>query len=293
MNCLLCGSQKNNLFEQVESFGYPLVYYQCSECGLIYQSMEESQAADVDFYAETYRRVYQSSVEPTKKDLWVQRERAKNLVLLVQTLILDSPNRILDIGASAGVLLKSFQEAFGCDVVGVEPGEAYRAYAQQQGIKMYPSIESLSAEDDQRFELVTMLHVLEHLAEPVSTLEKIRRELLQDYGVLLLEVPNFYSHESYELAHLVCYTPRTIREVLKQAGYRGIFFQAHGLPRSSMLNLYMTVMAQPVSDNDQMSKIRPDRFVGQKRQLGLLYRRIIQKMFPRKAWLPIPDEYAS
>jgi hypothetical protein len=35
-------------------------------------------------------------------------------------------------------------------------------------------------------------------------------------------------------------------------------------------------------------EIRKDRFVGLKRNMSMLYRRLMQKFFPHKAWLPIP-----
>ncbi len=76
MTCLLCGSENQQIFARVDSFGFPLVYYMCERCGLVFQSQEESQAADPEFYANTYRRIYQSSEEPTSKDLWVQSQRA-------------------------------------------------------------------------------------------------------------------------------------------------------------------------------------------------------------------------
>jgi len=291
MACMLCGSTQKKQFDRVRSFGFPLVYYQCERCGLVFQSTEESQAVDPVFYAETYRKVYQASAEPTAKDLWVQSQRAAHLLSLLRGQTIPNPQRVLDVGASAGVLLAAFQKALGSDVMGVEPGDAYRAYAEGQGITMMASLDALIRSNPERFELITMMHVLEHLPDPVKTLRILRTELLATDGYLLLEVPNFYAHDSYELAHLVCYTPHTLRETLRQGGFRVVKVWRHGLPRSARLNLYLTVLAQPQTDTNEIAPVKPERFVRLKRQAGMLYRRVVQKILPDQAWLPLPEDH--
>lgn len=288
MDCLLCGSDQKKIFARVESFGFPLVYYQCETCGLIFQSRKESQAANPEFYRKTYRRIYQASEEPTPKDLWVQNQRADHFVEMLQKQEKDVPNRILDFGASTGVLLKKFQEKFGSEVIGVEPDDAYRAYATKTGIKMYNSLDGLLEVQNGKFDLVSLSHVLEHLKNPVGILKTIKSKLLVEDGLLLIEVPNFYAHDSYEIAHLACYTPHTLREVLKQSGFDVVLMEKHGIPRSKLLKLYLTVIATPSSDKLQQSQVHKDAFVGIKRKLSMLYRRFLQKLFPHQAWLSIP-----
>ena len=290
MKCYLCGSEQQQIFDRVKSFGFPLIYYQCKACGLIFQSSEESRAIDPAFYEETYRRIYQESTEPTAKDLWVQKQRAQNLLHFLESQKQPAPKRILDIGASAGVLLTVFQDAFGCDAVGVEPGIAYRSYAESKGLRMFPSLDDLLDSEPKRFDFVSMMHVLEHLLDPIGTLTKIRKRLMSQAGTLLVEVPNFYSHDCFELAHLTCYTPHTLQEMLKASGFKLITMHRHGYPRSKWFNLYLTCLAQPVPGQIPSTPVHPDKYVDLKRNIGLLYRRIVQRLFPQKAWLPLPSE---
>jgi 2-polyprenyl-3-methyl-5-hydroxy-6-metoxy-1,4-benzoquinol methylase len=290
MRCLLCQSPENETFEKVESFGFPLTYYRCRNCGLVYQSPEESQAGDPAFYAETYRKVYQDTPEPTQKDIWVQSQRAAHLLDLIPPRLRFAPKRVLDVGASAGLLLETFRSGFDCAVTGVEPGDAYRAFAAQKGIPMFPSIEALIENQPGRFDLVSLIHVLEHLADPVGTLEILRRELVSDSGLLLVEVPNLYAHDSYELAHLACYTPQTLKMTLQRAGFRILAFKAHGVPRSQLLPLYLTLVAQPLPEAESIPSLRKERRVGIKRNVSMLYRRLVQKIFPHRAWLPLPAD---
>ena len=290
MACLLCGSEQKKLFDRAESFGYPLVFYQCEHCGLVFQSQEESQAADPEFYATTYRKIYQANEEPTAKDLWVQGQRSQHLIDSIRKSGANGVANMLDIGASAGVLLQAFQQAFSCAVTGVEPGEAYRAFAEQKGIRMFPSVDDLIASEPERFDLVSMSHVLEHLPDPVGMLRLIREKLLTENGLLLLEVPNFYAHDSYELAHLACYTPHTLTEALRLAGFQVVQLERHGIPRSDLLNLYLTILARPALIPSDPASARPEKNVRQKRNIAMLYRRIAQRLFPHRAWLALPEE---
>jgi 2-polyprenyl-3-methyl-5-hydroxy-6-metoxy-1,4-benzoquinol methylase len=290
MKCLLCGSEKQMPFEVLESFGIPLTYYQCQNCGFIFQSLEESPAAEVDFYTETYRMLYQNNEEPTEKDLWTQRQRAVYLLNLVHSLKRFNPQRILDIGASSGVFIRVCQEIFDADVIGVQPGDAYRAYAQAKGLRMYASLETLLETNPEKFDLVSMIHVLEHLPSPLETLKTIREKLISERGVLLLEVPNFYAHDSYELAHLSCFTPHTLKEIVNQAGFKVVMLSRYGRPRSRLLNLYLKVLARPITKGSGAASVKPERYVRMKRKAGFFYRRVVQKLFPHQAWLPLPGE---
>ncbi len=120
-------------------------------------------------------------------------------------------------------------------------------YAESHGIQMASSLEALLGKSKQRYDIVTIMHVLEHFSDPVGTLRMIREALIAPDGILLVEVPNFYVHDSYELAHLSCFTPHTLKEVVRQAGFQVEKVLLHGVPRSSNLKLYMTLIAVPAA----------------------------------------------
>jgi len=290
MTCFLCHSDNKNKFAEAESFGFPLVYFICENCGLVYQSTETSQVINPDFYAETYRKIYQDNPNPTKKDLWVQEQRANHLVDLVHSHCITPPKSYLDIGASTGTLLLKFKQAFGCKVTGVEPGSAYRSFAEKNGLSMLTSIDELIPVRPNRFDLISLVHVLEHLPDPIDTLKRIKADLLSENGRLLLEVPNLYMHDSFELAHLTCFSSQKLVDTVQQAGYEVQFIARHGIPRSDMLKLYITLIAKPLSEGMPRPIIKKEPMVRIKRQFGMGYRRVVQRLFPNKAWLLLPNE---
>ena len=286
LSCPLCTSERVTHFEKVESFGYPIQYFICKDCGFVFQNPQSSQAADPDFYQQTYRRIYQASAEPTPKDLYQQTQRALNQVEWLKSLDYNKFFNILDIGASSGLLLKTFAREFAATVVGVEPGDAYRSIAEANEISMYASMEALISTKPDRFDLVTLMHVLEHLEHPIQVLTKIREDLLSEGGLLFIEVPNFYAHDSYELAHLSCFTEHTLRELLWQAGFEPVASRKHGMPRSRILPLYLTVLATPYSTSAQKPP-KPEKAVRLKRDLGMFKRKVLTRLNPSQAWLPV------
>lgn len=289
LHCPLCASSTARTLAEINSFGYMTRYYLCRACGFVYQNPAESRSADPDFYEQTYRRLYQATEEPTAKDLHQQHLRAENQLSYIHEHGVCRIGLALDIGASSGILMETLHEAYNAEVLGVEPGNAYRGLAESKGFRLYPSLEQLLADKPERFDFVSMMHVLEHLEDPLGTLVNIREHLLDENGFLLLEVPNFYAHDSYELAHLSCFTEHTLTEMLRKAGYKIMNLRKHGYPRSKTLDLYIGVLARPQTRPELDDKVKTERFVAQKRMLGMLKRNVLTRIKPAETWLPVEE----
>jgi SAM-dependent methyltransferase len=224
--CILCGKTESELFDQRSVHGYTVTNRHCSNCGLVFQSPRMSDDELAAFYRREYRQLYQGSEGPTPKDLAVQKRRAESLLAFTRMQV-DDVSHHLDIGCSAGLLLLHFQYGYGCQAVGVEPGDTYRAYAKEQGLFVYDTLEALENNLAKVFDLISVVHVLEHLPNPVDYLSTLRERWLSSGGHLLVEVPNLYAHESFEVAHLVSYSPHTLIQTLQQAGYEVTALEQH------------------------------------------------------------------
>jgi SAM-dependent methyltransferase len=249
----------------------------------VYQSPRKSDEELAAFYEQEYRQLYQGSPEPSSKDLAIQAGRAEALLSFVEGK-LPGVTRHLDIGCSAGLLLQYFQKTYNCQPVGIEPGQAYREVARRQGLKVYPSLDELQACKEDNFDLISLAHVLEHIPDPVAYLGAIRENLFKGEGWLLVEVPNLYAHDSFETAHLTSFSPRTLYLTLQKAGFEVVAFQRHGMPRSRLIPLYLTVLSRPVVAGTPFH-LHPERSVRLKRQLGLLHRRLLTRLMPGLAWI--------
>ena len=108
---------------------------------------------------------------------------------------------------------------------------------------------------------------------------------LKPGGCLLLEVPNLIEHESLELSHLYAFTRSTLREIVRQAGFRVLWTKTHGSFRSPILNLYITILAQAKSEPQLPRKIRSNPFgIKTGRRLGKLKRELLTSRFPDWTW---------
>jgi len=135
--------------------------------------------------------------------------------------------RLLDVGCADGGFLAAARDA-GFDVRGVEPAGSAVAVARKRGLDVatgtLDDVPLLPASLD----VVTMWHVLEHIAGPMATLERVREALVPG-GHVLVEVPNAESiraerdggnwHAAELLHHVGQYGPRSLRTLVERAGF--------------------------------------------------------------------------
>jgi SAM-dependent methyltransferase len=290
--CPLCGEAGSYPFDQRVFHGCPVTNHICKACGLVFQSPHMTDRELQGFYTAEYRRLYQGSEDPMARDLAMQTERAKLLLDFIKPYLtgpasIGEDSLFLDIGCSAGKLLQCFAQTFGCRVVGVEPGDAYRQDDQHRGLDVYASLDGLELSGQYPCDLVSLIHVLEHLPNPVQYLSLLRQKYLRPNGWMLLEVPNLYAHDCFEVAHLISFSAHTLAQTLAQAGFEMVVLEKHGAPRSRLLPLYLTVLARPLPNPSPLAVV-PERRVQLKRRIGMLQRKILSRLFPKRAWLPIP-----
>ena len=140
--------------------------------------------------------------------------------------------RVLDVGAGNGNVVAGLRDA-GVDAWGIEPSGAGAEIARSRGLAtvMEGTLEDALATGviaGSGWDIVRMYQVLEHVPNPVQTLEEIRG-ILADRGRLIIGVPNLNSlarravgasWDGLELPrHLTHFTPRTLRMVLDRAGF--------------------------------------------------------------------------
>ncbi|GAH46903.1 unnamed protein product [marine sediment metagenome] len=134
---------------------------------------------------------------------------------------------LLDIGCSAGFFIACLKR-YGWDVRGIDISEWATNFAREKldlDVLM-GSIEDVEISD--RFDVITMYHILEHLPHPLQSLKKVS-EILSNDGVLVVKGPNLASFDRIwhgtnwrgytDQSHLYYFTPKTYQMLLERAGF--------------------------------------------------------------------------
>jgi 2-polyprenyl-3-methyl-5-hydroxy-6-metoxy-1,4-benzoquinol methylase len=282
--CPLCGQKHFRPFHILRTDTLEIEYVICNHCGFVFQSHPFLSKEQKEYYNHQYRKADIKDGTPADRVLSTEQVRARLVGNFLERHAIRNVKSALDIGSSTGSLLKQIQTQLKSKVVGVEPGETYRNFAKKSNLEIYPSMEIMEKKVDAKFDLITMMHVLEHLDSPLEFLKTLRSKWLTSNGCLLVEVPNTYAHDSFEFAHISAFTPHTLREILKSAGYTAVVLEKHGRPRSKVFPLYMTMLVHPDSEKMATSRVSPEHFVVAKRKIGMTWRRLIQKLVPALAW---------
>ena len=103
-----------------------------------------------------------------------------------------SNKRLLDVGAGTGDFLTEAKK-YGWEVAGVEPNELARLKSSEKGVALLQNLDSIPTSD--KYEVITLWHVLEHLPDLESQIAKLVG-LLTDNGALVVAVPNFKSFDA-------------------------------------------------------------------------------------------------
>ena len=202
----------------------------CQNCHLQFAAhYPEYTDADSEIYSYDY-------FSPAIEENVAHRERVfAELATEIESLV-PSKGRLLDIGAGEGTLIK-IASARGWSAEGTEISSAMVEHARHTHLTMHHgAIEDIPLPEGV-FDVVVMNHVLEHVRNPRTTLQRIA-QLLTTNGVVRIEVPNLASISSriknlqsrlrikrepwkhYSTGHhFWFFTPATLTHTLQKTGF--------------------------------------------------------------------------
>ena len=145
----------------------------------------------------------------------------------VQKLLNATDPKLLDIGCGTGWTTAIWKNN-GFFVTGIEPSPTRSAICKERyNIEVFTGhIEEFRA--NQKFDVIIMRHLLEHIENPSSVLEKVRT-LIADNGILIVVAPNinsigrFLFKENWEWVlpwHVHFYKPKTLTQICENAGFK-------------------------------------------------------------------------
>jgi SAM-dependent methyltransferase len=134
---------------------------------------------------------------------------------------------LLEVGCGSGEWL-AYMRGLGWRVEGVEPDPKAVETARSRGLNVQRGRLAEQRYPDEYADVICMVHVIEHMHEPLDTLRECRR-VLKPNGRLLIATPNSASlgHRRFGSnwasldppRHLMIFDPPTMRRLLDQAGF--------------------------------------------------------------------------
>lgn len=131
---------------------------------------------------------------------------------------------LLDFGSGTGDFLVAAHRA-GWKAFGVEPNAGARSMASQKGVRAEAELEALPGDS---FDIITLWHVLEHLPEPGTIIQRLGARLY-GHGLMIVAVPNhrafdakFYGSfwAAYDTPrHLWHFTKPSLENLFKEQGF--------------------------------------------------------------------------
>lgn len=258
----------------------------CKTCGFIFLNPRMSMREMIDYYSRQSRMPREIITE----DSPLMRLMDMQINLIQCNQLIEDGASVLEVGCAEAYFLNRIWEIKNKNVriSGVEPSKKYLDTA----IKLIPSgkfynniIENVYF-GKEKFDLIILRHVLEHVQSPVVNL-KIISAILNKNGRIYVEVPDasipaevvnqYFHHE-----HLSYFTLETLTGTLARVGLRTIYIdQSIANPRNSGFD-YPVLRAIAIPDAKMPVSNYPD-------QPGLIWERHSRskKIFFEKKLSPI------
>jgi SAM-dependent methyltransferase len=219
----------------------------CRSCGAVQKPADEAFLAEIDDIYRSYTIYHQAG--GAEQPVFEQSSGlpASRSVKLLDTFRrhanLKPTGRMLDVGCGNGATIRAFsQVAPGWTKAGTEFDAKYRAE-----IEAIPNTEPLHVGPVEnvlgRFDVITMVHVLEHIVDPIAVLKKLRDKITPS-GLLLIEVPH-HPVNPFELLiadHRTHFTVDSLTQALAAAGFEIVSAAENWIPKE------LSIVAQPASE---------------------------------------------
>ncbi|MCX6695685.1 MAG: class I SAM-dependent methyltransferase [Candidatus Altiarchaeota archaeon] len=235
VSCNLCGSDRERILFQKDSFNI----VKCGKCGLVYVNPRLDGSELSELYNKNKISPVEYYVQNTADDEKTFRERAKKIKQFKDSGVL------LEVGCGVGTFLKELKKA-GFNVYGIDINKSAVEYCKSRnnlGDVTASSFEEGSFKKES-FDVIVMNDVLEHTTDPSSVL-KTAYGLLKKDGLIFITTPDVESLTAKLSGsrwlhfkpdeHLYYFSPKTLRQMLEQAGFS--FMEARHVGRFRSLEV--------------------------------------------------------
>ena len=196
-NCPWCDSEKTQMHLWVKDLfltNEAFEIHECLKCGLLFTEPRPKPEEIGKYYQS---EEYYSHQENTSGFIPRIYETVKGFNLKKKYKMATkglSKGKMLEIGCGAGDFLKTMEDR-GWICTGIEPSEHAKEIARKKVKAELLNTQDINQLKSERYDLITMWHVLEHVDNLKEEVQQLQR-LLKKGGRLVLALPNFKSADA-------------------------------------------------------------------------------------------------
>ena len=228
MICYICNSEKNEKVPGSVRGESDISVLKCANCGLVFLSSHSH--IDDDHYKDSGMHINKvpdidTWLTETKKDDERRFEFLKSKI---------KNKKILDFGCGIGGYLEMAQKISSL-AKGIELEKAIQPSFKNRGLSVYSDLNAV-IETGEKWDLITLFHVVEHLRDPILILEDLSKILEKD-GEIIIEVPNaddallsLYKNKGFQnfvywSQHVFVFNKSTMNALIKKANLKVNWFE--------------------------------------------------------------------
>jgi len=287
-------------------------YLACTKCGTLVSQTgltpEQTLVCEdsKDFYGKEYWLSHQSQdlgfpniYQRTRLDL---PERSLYWLRTLLTYNLP-PARVLELGSAHGAFVALMRWA-GFDATGLELSPWVVDFAQKTfNIPMLLGRVEDQQLEQQSFDAIVLYDVLEHLADPVATMQHCI-SLLKPDGIFIIQTPNYIENKTYAemvvkndkfmeqlmtIEHLYLFSERAVQVFFKRLGCNTLHFE----PALFDYDMYFVVSRQPLAQNTVEQISSSLETIPSGRMVQALFDKADEVDKFQKKWLVAEDDRAA
>ena len=222
----VCGNNDFETIAEKDRYGLSCITLICRKCGLIVTNPRMNQESYDSFYAQEYRKLYDTRDKETFFQIQCSRGIELKRFIEVNSSFSEKHNKVLEIGCGVGGLLQPFLDD-GYDVLGIDLNNDYVEFGKSKGIH---SINCHSSELAQKghYDIIILSHVVEHFIDLRNEFSVISR-LINENGIIYIELPGIARDIAYDFlgtlqnAHTCYFSADTLVQTMGLLGYSCIF----------------------------------------------------------------------
>ena len=233
--CISCGGTNFKYYAENITLKVPI--HICQNCKLHVTGESQKQLDDIlkKFYEKDYWDITRNEgLDDSHSNHYsVGRKRMFLSQIKYVKKFLTKNSKVLEIGSGNGETLIEL-EKLNFQTTGIEPDlknvEHLRKILKKSKI-IQSNIENLDI--DEKFDFIWMSHVFEHLSDPISFLNNIKKNTNKNY-FLFIEVPNVTKKNDWRtftvVPHAYNYSGTALQNILQKTGYKIISCDYFGPP---------------------------------------------------------------